>query len=37
VIHLVVILEERELVDRFGDAYRKYAARVPRYFPRRRG
>lgn len=37
VIHLVVILEERELVDRFGDAYREYAARVPRYLPRRRG
>ena len=37
VIHLVVILEERELVDRFGDAYREYAARVPRYFPRKRG
>jgi len=37
VIHFVVILEERELVDRFGDAYREYAARVPRYFPRRRG
>jgi protein-S-isoprenylcysteine O-methyltransferase Ste14 len=34
-IHLVVILEERELTDRFGDAYRDYAARVPRYFPRR--
>jgi protein-S-isoprenylcysteine O-methyltransferase Ste14 len=36
VIHLVVILEERELSDRFGDAYREYAARVPRYIPRRK-
>jgi protein-S-isoprenylcysteine O-methyltransferase Ste14 len=33
VVHLIVILEERELIDRFGDAYREYAARVPRYFP----
>jgi protein-S-isoprenylcysteine O-methyltransferase Ste14 len=33
-IHVVVILEERELTDRFGDAYREYATRVPRYFPR---
>jgi protein-S-isoprenylcysteine O-methyltransferase Ste14 len=37
VIHLVVILEERELTQRFGDAYREYAARVPRYIPRRGG
>lgn len=36
VIHLIVILEERELIDRFGDAYRQYAARVPRYLPRTR-
>jgi len=36
VLHLIVILEERELMDRFGDAYREYAARVPRYFPRGR-
>lgn len=35
VIHAIVILEERELMDRFGDAYRDYAARVPRYFPNR--
>jgi len=35
VVHLIVILEERELIDRFGDAYREYAARVPRYFPKR--
>lgn len=36
VVHLVVILEERELADRFGDAYRDYASRVPRYLPKRR-
>jgi protein-S-isoprenylcysteine O-methyltransferase Ste14 len=33
-LHLLVILEERELLDRFGDAYREYAHRVPRYIPR---
>ena len=33
-LHLVVVLEERELVERFGEAYRDYAARVPRYIPR---
>ena len=33
-IHLVVLLEERELLDRFGDAYRQYSERVPRYIPR---
>lgn len=33
-LHLVVILEERELLARFGEAYRNYAARVPRYIPR---
>ena len=33
-LHLVVLLEERELRERFGEAYREYAARVPRYIPR---
>ncbi len=37
VTHLVVILEESELAERFGQAYHDYAARVPRYFPRLRG
>jgi protein-S-isoprenylcysteine O-methyltransferase Ste14 len=35
VVHLIVLLEERELIDRFGDEYVVYAERVPRYIPRR--
>ena len=30
----IVLLEERELVDRFGEAYADYARRVPRFIPR---
>lgn len=33
-LHTVVLLEERELEGRFGQAWADYAARVPRYFPR---
>jgi protein-S-isoprenylcysteine O-methyltransferase Ste14 len=33
VIHLVVVLEERELAARFGEAYEEYRSRVPRYVP----
>ncbi len=32
-IGLVVALEERELTERFGDAYRHYAKQVPRFIP----
>lgn len=32
-IFLVVLLEERELHARFGQAYKDYAARVPRFIP----
>ena len=32
-VHLIVLLEERELGRRFGAAYDEYAARVPRYLP----
>jgi protein-S-isoprenylcysteine O-methyltransferase Ste14 len=34
-LHLVVLLEERELRDRFGAEYDEYCRRVPRYIPRR--
>ncbi|GMV07867.1 MAG: hypothetical protein AMXMBFR53_41420 [Gemmatimonadota bacterium] len=36
-VHTVVLLEERELLDRFGDDYRAYMDRVPRYLPRLSG
>jgi len=32
---LIVLLEERELEERFGDEWRAYAARTPRFIPRR--
>ena len=35
VLHLIVLLEERELLDRFGTEYEAYMERVPRYVPRR--
>ncbi len=34
-LHLVVLVEERELARRFGAEYERYRARVPRYLPRR--
>lgn len=33
-LHGVVVLEERELAERFGAEYADYRARVPRYVPR---
>lgn len=36
-LHLVVLLEERELARRFGAEYEAYRGRVPRYVPRWRG
>ncbi len=36
VLYVVVVLEERELRARFGDAYVRYAERVPRFVPKRR-
>jgi protein-S-isoprenylcysteine O-methyltransferase Ste14 len=37
ILHAVVLLEERELAERFGPAWEAYAARVPRYVPALRG
>jgi len=34
-LYLIVLLEERELRKRFGEEYARYAARVPRFLPRR--
>jgi protein-S-isoprenylcysteine O-methyltransferase Ste14 len=36
-IHGVVLLEERELAERFGAEYLEYCRRVPRYVPHRAG
>jgi protein-S-isoprenylcysteine O-methyltransferase Ste14 len=33
-IYLIVLLEERELRDRFGSEYEAYGRRVPRFVPR---
>ncbi len=35
-IYGLVLLEERELRERFGDAYVEYSQKVPRFIPRRR-
>jgi protein-S-isoprenylcysteine O-methyltransferase Ste14 len=34
-LYLVVLLEERELAERFGSAYEEYCDKVPRFFPKR--
>lgn len=34
-LYLIVLLEERELRDRFGKEYTEYCRRVPRFVPRR--
>jgi len=33
-LYLVAVLEERELLERFGDEYARYRERVPRFVPR---
>jgi len=33
-IYAVALLEERELLARFGDEYRTYCRRVPRFIPK---
>jgi protein-S-isoprenylcysteine O-methyltransferase Ste14 len=37
VLYLIVILEERELLDRFGREYEEYRRRVPPFVPRKVG
>jgi protein-S-isoprenylcysteine O-methyltransferase Ste14 len=32
--YLMIVLEERELIERFGEEYRKYQRKVPRLIPR---
>jgi protein-S-isoprenylcysteine O-methyltransferase Ste14 len=34
IIHVIVLLEEKELKERFGPAYEEYCRRVPRYIPK---
>jgi protein-S-isoprenylcysteine O-methyltransferase Ste14 len=34
--YVMLALEERELLGRFGDAYREYQRNVPRFIPRPR-
>jgi protein-S-isoprenylcysteine O-methyltransferase Ste14 len=31
----VVLLEERELRERFGEEYERYCDKVPRFFPKK--
>jgi protein-S-isoprenylcysteine O-methyltransferase Ste14 len=33
VFHIVVLQEEKLLLERYGDSYKAYMARVPRFFP----
>jgi protein-S-isoprenylcysteine O-methyltransferase Ste14 len=33
-LHAVVVMEERELAERFGAAWTEYSSQVPRYLPR---
>lgn len=35
-LYILVLFEERELRERFGEAYVDYSRRVPRFMPRRR-
>jgi protein-S-isoprenylcysteine O-methyltransferase Ste14 len=34
VFYAITMLDERELVDRFGGSYRRYQQEVPRLIPR---
>ena len=37
ILFLVVILEEKEMTQRFGKEYEEYCRRVPRFIPKREG
>ena len=34
-LYAITVLEERELLERFGPAYEQYRQRVPRFFPKK--
>jgi protein-S-isoprenylcysteine O-methyltransferase Ste14 len=34
-LYVVAVLEERELLERFGTEYREYMERVPRFVPKK--
>jgi protein-S-isoprenylcysteine O-methyltransferase Ste14 len=34
-LFLITVLEEKELIDRFGEEYREYQRNVPRFIPKR--
>ena len=36
IMYIITVLEEKELLDRFGEGYREYRRNVPRFIPRRR-
>ena len=35
-LFLIVLLEEKELINRFGDVYAEYSKSVPRFIPKQK-
>ena len=35
-LYLIVLLEEKELINRFGDVYAEYSKSVPRFIPKQK-